>query len=275
MKKNFYVTLSAFLVILFSLQSCKKVENDPATSKKFELKGVDGKVIQQLPPSLLKSIHSNLVNTNRIQDAIQLYASYDTVSGYLKSLGKTDLPFKNAFENEVIDSSKMPYVDVVNTSRLKGQWNAKLIYGYAYVQGISTAMWNTQADYSNFSNGNAPVSYVGTTGQNRRLFRMKIQPDISLDPTTLPDLHYSLNQWSNGSDLGWTGPANWGQWTGDDGKATCNLKMWFGSNFPNFHVYYIAHNEGTGWSLGWQGDGYPAGRNSWRMEAFAFCIVQY
>ena len=227
-------------------------------------------------PSLLKSIHADLIDKNRIEDAKRLYATYDTASGYLKSLGKTDYPYKNALQNEVIDSSKMPYPILEQSSKLKGQWEMGRIYGYAYCQDNVQAILGFQSDYSKYGGQfSVPSSYVGTTGQNKRLFQMMIQADLSLNPSTLPDIHYSLNNWSNGVNLGWTGNATWGQWTGTINVATCNIKMWFGSNFPNYHIWYCAHNEGTGWSRGWVHDGAVTGRDGWRMEAYAFMILQY
>ncbi len=43
--------------------------------------------------------------------------------------------------------------------------------------------------------------------------------------------------------------------------------MW--SDTPGIHIWYIAHNQNTGWSGGWHNDGQFAGTYGKRLEAYA------
>ncbi len=49
--------------------------------------------------------------------------------------------------------------------------------------------------------------------------------------------------------------------------------MW--SDTPGIHIWYIAHNQNTGWSGGWHNDGQFAGTYGKRLEAYAMQILQY
>lgn len=96
MKKTIYYTIVVLLVTVLGLQSCKKSDNNTnsatvtTATTAFSLKDAHNQTLQHLDTGLLQKIHTDLIATGRTSDAAQLFAQYDTQTGFLKSLGKKE-----------------------------------------------------------------------------------------------------------------------------------------------------------------------------------------
>ena len=267
--ENLKISLISITLTVFFL-SCEKEEIN-STKEAFAIEDVGGEVVTSLPPDLLSSIHQDLIQKGRESDANTLYDLYDQETGYLKKATVADKTVKLTSLSKIkVDSSKMVVMeeDTIPLPSLKS-WKQHYVYLYAHCQ-----KWGDTGPYQqapNDWNYYYRPYYAGTTKQSRRLEGMWLQTAQFLAPTR-PDIKYQLVD-PNGA-TSYPGTGTWGQFVGTRGqsKAVIGLQMW--SDTPGFHIWYIAHNQTTGWNGGWYYDGQIAGTNK-RLEAFAFYILKY
>jgi hypothetical protein len=133
--KYFKIYLFISIVALNFLVGCKK---DEVTSikKEFSIKDIDGKEVTSLPIDLLASIHQDLLNKNRTNDAAKLYELYDQKTGVLKSAIVNQIVSPVPFSEIKIDSTQMVHqTDTIPSPALKS-WAQQYVYLYAHVQNI-------------------------------------------------------------------------------------------------------------------------------------------
>lgn len=272
------------------MQSCKKSDTSvPVQSSTFALKNESNQIYQYLDPNVLISIHSNLLKSGRISDAAQVYAQYDTTTGFLKSMGKQE-PVISLYKNTPIDSSKIiSLTDTIPQVKLKSAWNPTGVYGEGWVQahywvGLGYKWFDgAGTGYQYSTNTGAPAkngAYVGTVGLALRLEAYKLYSSILQYPISYSICQryiapgYAIWTWydniPNGAYNGWN------QQMGTTGLSapTCQIKMAF-ANTPNFHIFYTTHMAGSGWQTTWSSDGQTSGVFGVRLEAFAYIIVQF
>jgi hypothetical protein len=261
------------LVLFFSVWSCSK-QADLGTPE-FKIKDMDGKEIQYLDPSILKSIHQDLISKGRIADAGTLLQKYNEETGVLKGAANVQI---TKFVNVPIDSALIPVrKDTVPDNQKSVIFQPNAVWAFAHVQNLGDTGPKYQAPFGMmFDNINTtnPAYIVGTTGQSLRLEGTWINTSISTSnrPTLYYALRFPAGQWTN--DGGAT-PQSWGQFCGNRGtsQATSGIKIW--TTTPGYHVYYITHIAGIGWLSSWSSDGAFSGFLGLRLEAFAFRILQY
>jgi hypothetical protein len=245
-KQSSIFLISMFMLVVFSCHQEEIEQQQERNISDFKITDIKGQTINTLPTDLLESIHQDLIRNKRNQDAQKLFESYDRKTGILKN-----------------------YTSKQSTSngRTEDVYEINLVYSMVHVGSLGDLppCYQTQV-----ADGNPPFSYCGTTGENRRLEGMSFQTDASLF-TTRPALFYTLRN----PDGSWTPTGTWGDFVGTRGqsKATIGLKMW--STTANYHIWYRAHNQSTGWNQAWQTDGAFAGVFNKRLEAFAFQILYY
>lgn len=286
MKKTICYTIVIFLITMLSLQSCKKTDtNTPKQSTTFTIKNANDQIIQALDPALIIKIHKDLLKNDRNSDAAQLYAQYDTTTGYLKSLGKTTV-FTTAFKNVPIDSSKISSLkDTIAQEQLKAAWHPTGVYGEAWVQKFGWSGPGYQIEggegtgYQALDYPTIPSldgAYVGTVGRAFRLEGFYLNSDsleLKISYSILSRYPNSVWTWYYNNPGG--AYNGWNQFVGTQGKSapTCEMEMAFSSN-PNFPIYYITQMASYGW-LSWCSDGETAGLYGIELQAFAYIILQY
>jgi hypothetical protein len=258
--------LSLFVVVLtFAfLFSCKK-DTQNSSQNSFSIKDIYGKEVSYLNPEILTLVKESLINEGRNEDALKLTKLYDFKTGVLKS-AKGIVSELSQPTVVIIDSSKINTIDDTVIFKVKNAWQPQGVYAYAHVQDIG----DMDATYQCTTNTNLPDQYCGTTGQGKRLEAFTLQTDPTL-LSTRPPIYYALRK----PDLSWWGSATWGQETGWPGHSFTNIGLKIWSANPYWHVYYIAHNDVTGWNQPWHFDGQFAGIVGRRFEAFAFQILSY
>ncbi|NJK94340.1 MAG: hypothetical protein HC905_04805 [Bacteroidales bacterium] len=273
--KYLKISFTAVIAIML-LFGCKKDEINSA-KKEFAIKDMSGNVVTSLPTDLLSSVHQDLIQKGRKSDANTLYELYDQETGYLKTAPVTDKIAKQISLSDMkVDSSEMVVNDdTLSITSLKSlsslkSWEQNYVYLYAHCRARGD-MGPFQQAPDNYNYTSFPY-FAGTTGEERRLEAMMIQSAQFLAPTR-PDIKYQLIK-PDGS-VSYPGTGTWGVWVGTKGQslAVIGLQMW--SDTPGFHIWYIAHNQSTGWNGGWHNDGQFAGTYGKRLEAYAMQILQY
>ena len=273
--KYLKIPLFAVIITMVFLLSCNKDAQNFTNSPKsaFQINDINGKPVEYLAPSLLKAVHSNLIENNRAADAKTLYEQYDSNTGLLK--GSTTAIPEQAKSVEKIDSSKMALNrDTIKISHLKAAtdlWEPNAVVADGHVEGVGDQGKN--ARQSSVIPSGSEGEYIGTVGANRRLesIIINLQPEFMLNPNERPVLNYSLkngyNQWFSGK---------WGSWVGIKGNSLANyyVRMWFDYGYSNYHIFYVSHHEGRGWLTIWYYDNQTCGYSS-RMEAIAYKILKY
>lgn len=238
------------LIVLFTI-SC----TDEKVAKKnsdFSIKDLNGEVVKSLPSDLLNSIHHDLIKKGRNEDALKLTELYNMETGIL--VGFHDEVMRNRAAN-------------MASGKVNAQYAPNDVFAYVHQQSVGDIGPFTQAEYLG---ANLPSPYAGIVGEGKRLEGMTLQTSSAL-LNTRPQVYYSLRN----PNLTWTSTATWGQFTGTKGqaKAVIGLKIW--TSNPGYSIWYIAHNQVTGWNQPWHNDGQFAGIEGKRLEAFAFHILQY
>lgn len=273
--KYLKLVLFSLIITCTFLFSCKK-EVVNTNQKEFAVKNIDGKQVEYLEPSLLKSVRSNLIENKRTDDAKTLYEQYDSITGVLKGSNVT-IPKRHVF-NEKIDSSLIKVnrdTAELQMSTLKSTniWEPHSVYAIGHVQSYGWVGQTFQSDYVNMVKG-FDETFVGTTGWSLRLeaFKLFLQPQLQADPNEKPVLYYTVYT----NEYKWYTPVTWGQQAGTTGRSISimKMKMYFGSGYSNYHIYYKPHMQLNGWYSGWFYDGMVAGENV-RLEAFAYYIFKY
>ncbi len=265
-----YLKISLFALIgtIIFLFSFEKNELN-SKENEFGVKDINGNVVSYLQPSLLSAINESLIKEGRSDDAKQLHQLYDFNTGYLKSIKEMDSGSLNLSVPSVIslDSASITSPDTILTKRLKSGWQPQGVFAYAHIEKLGDQGPFTQCNALWTQN---PDPYVGTTMRSLRLEEISLQtsPDLL---NTRPTIYFSLMK----PDGTWWAYATWGQWSGDRGysHAKIGIKMWITTS--GWHVYYLNHNEKSGWNHPWQYDGAPAYEYGRRIEAFAFQILQF
>jgi hypothetical protein len=250
-----FTYLFTCVCIYATLISCSKNEESnlaPQVSDTFFIKNLDGDIVGDFDPSLLISIHQDLIVKKRIDDADKLLKTYDIKTGKLLS----------SFVNEAKKSSK--------SSRLAS----------TTVNSYSEATVGSYINWLPPSNG-----YCGTVGQSLPMFGIRVQTSsgssitsgyIYLNNGINPQLTYATHL----ANIGWTSPVSQNNIspTGPGPYANYNPieAIVFQTSNPYCYVWYQAHVANKGW-LNWVSNGQIAGTTgeSRNLEAVALQIFQY
>jgi uncharacterized protein YjdB len=209
----------------------------------FTIREISGSIVTELEPDLLSSIHQDLIDKNRKEDASKLTESYSLESG--KMLKKTVEKLKIS-ENSIINGK----AEV---------WDENIFKYKAYVNKQGWQSWR------------APGEIAGTTGQRVAVLEFILSTDPFQPPLERPALRYRAHV----AHLGWE---QWNTWDGVGGQGNTGhveaIQMY--STTPGYNVWYQAHVTSKGW-LSWVSNGTTAGTtNEHRgLEAFKARIYQY
>jgi Clostridial hydrophobic W len=237
-----------------TLISCSKNEEvvlAPQVSDTFFIKNMNGDVVGDFDPSLLGSIHQDLIVRKRVDDADKLSKTYDIKTGKLLS----------PFVNEAKKSSK--------SSRV-----------------VSTALaFYSEAAVGNYNNW-LPRSngYCGTVGQSLPMMSIRVQTTSGLSLTggyiNISGINPQLTYATHLANVGWTSSVSQSNVspTGPGPYANYNPieAIVFQTGNPSCYVWYQAHVANKGW-LGWVPNGQIAGTTgqSRNLEAVALQIFLY